>query len=263
MVRSLFFVILLLTLVALVVVRSRVPMEFIVKASSEKPSSVAIVELFTSEGCSSCPPADALLGKIHLKQTSAGQLIVGISEHVTYWDHLGWKDSYASETFTNRQAAYVERFRVDGPYTPQMVVNGRSEFVGSDTSALQKALDDDSHQKHIEVHILSSKLQDGGIDLKFAVNGAASHSLDVVAAVTDDLDQSNVLRGENSGKSLQHFSVARSLLRVATVNGDAEQSVHLPLASDLHLGASSGHHLVLFAQEQKQGAILGADVVPI
>jgi hypothetical protein len=225
--------------------------------------SVAVVELFTSEGCSSCPPADALLGKIHLKQTSAGQLVVGISEHVTYWDRLGWKDPYSADTFTDRQIAYADRLRVAEPYTPQMVLNGRTQFVGSDTSALQRALDDDAHQKHIQVHIVSSKVEGGGINLKFSIIGAESRTLDVVAVVTDDLDQSNVLRGENSGRSLQHVSVARSLLHVATIDRDAERSAHLALASSLHLGASAGHHLVLFAQERNQGAIVGADINPI
>ena len=98
----------------------------------ERPVSVVIAELFTSEGCSSCPPADALLRQINLKQTSAGQLIVGISEHVTYWNNLGWKDPYSSPEFTERQEVYATRLSPEGPYTPQMVVNGREQLVGSD-----------------------------------------------------------------------------------------------------------------------------------
>jgi hypothetical protein len=94
-------------------------------------SSVAIVELFTSEGCSSCPPADALLRQINLTQTADKQLIVGISEHVTYWNDLGWKDPYSSPVFTDRQNTYAERLSLQGPYTPQMVLNGRDQFVGA------------------------------------------------------------------------------------------------------------------------------------
>jgi hypothetical protein len=90
-------------------------------AGAEKPASVTVVELFTSEGCSSCPPADALLREINLKQTSAGQLIVGISEHVTYWNNLGWKDPYSASVFTERQNVYASRLSPEGPYTPQMV----------------------------------------------------------------------------------------------------------------------------------------------
>src|SRR6201998_569705 len=105
-----------------------------------KPSSVVIVELFTSEGCSSCPPADALLGQINQKQTSAGQLIVGISEHVTYWNDLGWKDPFLVPVFTDRQRLYASRLSPEGPYTPQMVLNGHDQFVGSDAGALERSL---------------------------------------------------------------------------------------------------------------------------
>lgn len=101
--------------------------------AADKSSPVAIVELFTSEGCSSCPPADALLRQIHLKQAPTGQLIVGISEHVTYWNGLGWKDPYSSPIFTDRQSTYASRLSPEGSYTPQMVLNGRDQFVGSDS----------------------------------------------------------------------------------------------------------------------------------
>lgn len=249
----------LLIFVVLLIIRLRVPAESLVKTASQAPTSVAIVELFTSEGCSSCPPADELLGKIHLKQASAGQLIVGISEHVTYWDRLGWKDPYSDETFTARQATYAERLRVPEPYTPQMVLNGRSQFVGSDTAALQKALNDDARQKHVQLHIVSATLDNRGLNVKFSMSGAASRPMDIIGVITDDHEQSNVLRGENSGRKLQHVAVARAFVRVATVVGDTEQTVHLPLASSLHLVANSGHHLVLFAQEPGQGAIVGGD----
>ena len=124
--------------------------------SEPKPSSVVIVELFTSEGCSSCPPADSLLGRIHLKETTAGQLIVGISEHVTYWDDLGWKDPFSAQVFTDRQSVYASRLSAEGPYTPQMVVDGREQFVGSDSGTLQRALADEARQQHVDLRILSS-----------------------------------------------------------------------------------------------------------
>ncbi len=105
-------------------------------SAADQPSPVAIVELFTSEGCSSCPPADALLRQFHLKQAPSGQLIVGISEHVTYWNSLGWKDPYSSPVFTDRQGTYASRLSPEGPYTPQMVLNGRDQFVGIDGGLL-------------------------------------------------------------------------------------------------------------------------------
>ncbi len=228
-----------------------------------QPSSAVIVELFTSEGCSSCPPADALLRRVNLKQTSAGQLIVGISEHVTYWNHLGWKDPFSAAEFTDRQEVYASRLSPEGPYTPQMVVNGRDQFVGSDAGALQKALGDETRRAHLDLSILSTTLTSSGLDVKFSVASDMSKRLDIFAVVTDDADRSSVLRGENGGRLLQHVSVARSLVRVATVRGVARQSVHIALPDGFHLDNGSAHHLILFAQQQHQGAIEGATTTPL
>jgi hypothetical protein len=232
-------------------------------AGAEGPASVAVVELFTSEGCSSCPPADALLREINLKQTSAGQLIVGISEHVTYWNDLGWKDPYSAPVFTDRQSVYASRLSPEGPYTPQMVVNGRDQFVGSDSGALERALRDDAQRNHLALHIISSTASDFGVDVRFALTGDQSKPLDIVAVLTDDTDRSNVLRGENDGRLLQHVSVGRSLTLVAKVKEDGEGSIHVPLPGGFELGGGSRHHLILFAQEPLQGAIVGAATMPL
>ena len=227
------------------------------------PSSVAIVELFTSEGCSSCPPADALLRQINLKQTDAGQLIVGVSEHVTYWNNLGWKDPYSLPVFTDRQSVYASRLSLEGSYTPQMVLNGRDQFVGSDASALERALRNDAGREHFELRIVSSVPTTEGIDVKFAFTGNPSKPLDIIAVLADDTDRSNVLRGENSGRQLQHVSVARSMTRVATVRDDREHFVHVSFPEGFSTSNGTGHHLILFAQEQRQGAILGATTMPL
>jgi hypothetical protein len=227
-------------------------------AAIDKAPSVAIVELFTSEGCSSCPPADSLLRQINLKQTNAGQLIVGISEHVTYWNDLGWNDPYSSEVFTDRQSVYASRLSTEGSYTPQMVLDGRDQFVGSDGTALERSLRDDVRREHFDLRIVSSTPTAGGVDVKFAFTGNPTRALDVIAVLTDDADRSNVLHGENGGRLLQHVSVARSLTRVAVVRGDAQESIHLSLPDGVQLGSGSGHHVILFAQEPHQGAIVGA-----
>jgi hypothetical protein len=232
-------------------------------SGQERPGSAVIVELFTSEGCSSCPPADAVLRQVNLKQTSAGQLIVGISEHVTYWNDLGWKDPFSSPVFTERQSIYSSRLSLEGPYTPQMVLNGREQFVGSDVGALELALRNDARRDHLGMEIFSSASSSAGLDLKFSLTGNVRHPLDIVAVLTDDVDRSNVQRGENSGRVLQHVSVARLLTRVATVKGDAGESAHIPFPDGFQLGGGSRHHLILFAQEQHQGAIVAAATTPL
>jgi hypothetical protein len=172
--------------------------------------SVAILELFTSEGCSSCPPAGALLRQINLKQTNGGPLIIGISEYVTYWNHLGWKDPYSSSVFTDRQRVYASRLSPEGPFTPQMVLNGRDQFVGSDGSALERALRDDARPGHLSLGIVSSTLTAEGIDVKFAFVGSPSKPLDIIAVLADDADRST-FGAEKTPES--NFNTFPSLVR--------------------------------------------------
>jgi len=203
------------------------------------------------------------LQKIHLKKTSDGQLIIGISEHVTYWNSQGWKDPFSADVFTDRQGAYASRLAPEGPYTPQMVVNGRDQFVGSNVAALENALKRNADLPHLDLEIISATMAQSGLDLQYALKGSVRKPLDIVAVITDDADRSNVLRGENSGKSLDHISVARTLTRVATVRDQTEQTAHLKLPGGLDLRSGSGHHLILLAQEQHQGAIVGAAIKAI
>ena len=224
---------------------------------------VVILELFTSEGCSSCPPADELLRSVNGTQTADGQLIVGISEHVTYWNRLGWTDLYSDEAFTSRQASYANRLSPEGAYTPQMVLNGREQIVGSDGAALRQALQDEAHRRPVVLSVLHSAVEGDYLTVRFGLAGAPpDRTLDLIAVWTDDMDRSNVLRGENSGRNLQHVSVARELIQVGSARGDTEQTVRLAVPPRLRTD-SGGHHLILFAQEQHQGAIVGATTMPL
>ncbi len=233
------------------------------QAGSAGPERVAVLELFTSEGCSSCPPADDLLRQVDGRQTAAGQLIVGISEHVTYWNSLGWRDPFSADQFTARQSAYSNRFSLQGVYTPQMVLNGRQEFVGSNSAALEQALREDAAQQHADLRIVSVTQAGDGVTVRFALKAAAqTRPLEIQAVLTDDRDRSSVLRGENSGRSLVHVSVAREMALVARASGNTEQTVHLALPPNFRAGGG-GHHLVLFAQQPRQGEIVGAATMPL
>jgi hypothetical protein len=223
---------------------------------------VVLVELFTSEGCSDCPPADELLMKINRKQTKSGQLIVGISEHVTYWNSLGWADPFSLEIYNQRQDAYGSKFGLDSVYTPQMIVNGSEQFVGSSSAKLSDALHkEDEQPATVTVHIVSSIIANGSLNLTYSASGEFPlQGIDIIAVLADDSDRSSVQRGENSGRKLTHVSVARSLNRVAELKAPTQGTAQLALPPSYQ--GSQAHHLILFAQTAGYGRILAADAKP-
>ena len=239
------------------------PPQVTASADSAPRQKVILVELFTSEGCSSCPPADALLSQINGTQPGPGELIVGISEHVTYWNSLGWRDPFSSAIYTDRQNLYASRFGLDSVYTPQMVVNGGEQFVGSDKASLVAALRKErSISSSLDLRILSLNIDGDVLNVKFsAVGDASAKGASIVAVLADDLAQSSVQRGENSGRTLSHVAVALSLQPVAKLQATATQAVRISLPPSLRM--SSGHHLILFAQATDSGRILGADSKPL
>jgi hypothetical protein len=232
-------------------------------ATSAWAQKAVLVELFTSEGCSSCPPADALLSKVNGSQTSGGQLVVGISEHVTYWNSLGWSDPYSSPAYTERQNAYSERFHLEGAYTPQMVINGAEQIVGSDRAALLHAVEkEDAEIPRMSLRIVSLSAAANTLTVNLATSGdVPKQGVDLMAVLADDSDRSNVLRGENSGRLLAHVAVARSITRVAKVKTAGDLTVQIPIPASFQ--ATQGHHLILFAQTPGNGRVLGTDTKPL
>jgi hypothetical protein len=145
-----------------------------------------------------------------------------------------------------------------------MVVNGREQFVGSDRRALQAALTAESQRKQIMLHIDSAQLAQGSITFTYSASALpAKDSLQLVAVLVDDVDLSSVLRGENSGRELTHVAVARSLALLGALHEAEQRSVTLPLPASFHSNAGTGHHLVLFAQQNGDGAVMGTDTKPI
>jgi hypothetical protein len=199
-----------------------------------------LVELFTSEGCSDCPPADRLLGQLDPH-------VVALSEHVDYWDHQGWKDRFSSHEFTVRQEDYATRFHLDGPYTPQMVVDGTAQFVGSDAKRAQEEIDNAGRRAKAQVKLTRAL---GGVQIDIE---NAPRSAGVFLALAEDSAASDVAAGENKGRHLSHVAVLRSLRKVGSVKRGAGFSQVAPLPA-----TAAEQRIVVFLQEGTSGPIVGA-----
>ena len=221
--------------------------------TAEPNAAPVIVELFTSEGCSSCPPADAVLDRLAATQPVSGANIIALGYHVDYWNQLGWRDPFSNRTFTDRQNRYATRFGNDGVYTPQMIVNGSAEFVGSDAGRAETEIARAAKALQNAPLTVSVRPAEGGAANSYTVrvSGApAAKSLPVFVAVTEDDLASNVLRGENAGRHLAHVAVVRSLQLVSQ-----QGTVRLPTGS----GENRTHeHIVAWVQESETGRIRGA-----
>ncbi|OFW10796.1 MAG: hypothetical protein A3H96_04095 [Acidobacteria bacterium RIFCSPLOWO2_02_FULL_67_36] len=188
-------------------------------APPDRPA--VLVELFTSEGCSSCPPADRFLARLLATQPVEGVEVIPIELHVDYWDRLGWKDPFSSAAFTRRQGRYSGVFGQDRIYTPQMVVDGHAEMVGSDESAALAAIRKAGAAAHLPLSV-STVVRDG--ILRLSVHApplpARTDPVDVVAAVVEDRLSSSVRGGENNGRSLTHSAVVRRLESMGSLEKD-------------------------------------------
>jgi hypothetical protein len=206
------------------------------------PPIPVLVELFTSEGCSSCPPADELLRKLQAQPVDGVQLIT-LSEHVDYWDYIGWKDPNGSRQLTARQNDYAKHFVGRGSYTPQMVVDGEFEFVGSDTRALARAVEQAVNRQKTPL-----KLALKGRALSITIEGAPPPpGAEMILAVTQNGVASSVTRGENSGRRLLHDSVVRHWQSL----GDAVAS------KETLVPAGQGDKAVVFLQDKRSRRVLG------
>jgi hypothetical protein len=185
------------------------------------PKIPVLVELFTSEGCSSCPPADALLTRLLREQPIADVEIIPLSLHVDYWDHQGWKDPFGSKAFSSRQAAYSKIFGAE-IYTPQMVVDGRDEMNGSDEQAVRRVVREAASRPHLPLKVEARSMATSvrlSIDLPAAP--ADAEPIDVLVALTEDDLSSVVRRGENGGRTLSHVAVVRKLESLGTLEREA------------------------------------------
>jgi hypothetical protein len=213
--------------------------------SASQPRVPVLVELFTSEGCSSCPPADSLLRDLLATQPVPGALIVGLSEHVDYWNHLGWTDPFSNRTFSERQSAYAESSRSDDVYTPQMVVDGRSSFVGSDRARALKEIALAAARRKSQIDLRWT--DNGELEVQIAPAGVKANT-PIWLSIAEDGLVVKVPRGENSDRTLTHDAVTRRLTRVgrADKSGAFRQLVPVQLPEQWRPNAT---RVIVFAQE--------------
>lgn len=223
-----------------------------------QPRTPVLLELFTSEGCSSCPPADELLRVLDEKQPIADADLIVLSEHVDYWNQLGWKDPWSAAAYSARQNGYVKRFGLDGPYTPQLVINGSDERVGNDRRDVEAAIRRAATQPASTLTI--SRLEQTGGQFQFHITAPPAAQprrtpASIYVALALDHTRSDVARGENAGRMLAHLSVLRSLKRLGAF--DPHRGVSQDFTADA-TGLSGAVRVIVFVQEEGYGRILGA-----
>jgi hypothetical protein len=226
-------------------------------------NAVVVAELFTSEGCSSCPPADTLLTTL-VQRPVDGVTVLGLSEHVDYWNRLGWRDPFSSAAFTSRQTEYQARvFRGSSIYTPQLVIDGHLEEVGSDARAVERAIAKAAQAPKAAVDVTAAPAGSAAnvriqIDVNVPPIVTLHESADVILAVTEDRLVSNVQRGENRGRHLTHSAVVRVMTRVDMLSPDTRRWSTTTSAAVRPEWKSEDLKVIAFVQEQSTRRIVGA-----
>jgi len=223
-----------------------------------------IVELFTSEGCSSCPPAEALLAKFESQQPISHAQVIALEEHVDYWNDLGWVDPFSGREWTERQQDYAASLGNRNPYTPQIVVNGHTEFVGSHERQAWRAIGEAAAAPKTNVSVTVAQ-SDNRNSARFDVSvgkimgGRPGDAPEIWLAITESGLRSAVTSGENSGKELNHASIVRVLRKI----GVADENKDSSFTKNVSVGLDSGWkrqnlRAVVFVQDRKSRQIVGA-----
>jgi hypothetical protein len=207
----------------------------------------AVVELYTSQGCSSCPPADAVLGELAQMPN-----VVALAFHVSYWDTIGWPDHFALPVALVRQQRYVEILGLSSAFTPQAVVDGRASFVGSDKRRILAALLEPRETIPVELKIAQGELVVGLPDRK----DRAGYEVNLAAYLPQA--QTRVGRGENAGQTLTEFNIVRQFRTLGAWNG-REAVFHVPLAAM----PADANHVAVILQRAEQGPIAGSAILAL
>lgn len=220
-----------------------------------------LIELFTSEGCSSCPPADDLLARIDKIGQQNGAALVVLSEHVDYWNSDGWTDPYSSAEFSKRQQRYAQRFSDLGVFTPEMIVDGESAFVGSDGRKAEQEIMKAIAGATPDVQIAgAARGADGSVS--FLVTARGKKGTRVMVALADARDATQVRRGENAGKTLSHVAVVRELREAGRIGKDGEYRQTVRFAVPPGAG-KAGLRVIAFESQGEEGKVLGAAEAPL
>jgi hypothetical protein len=220
----------------------------------EPPRTPVLLELFTSEGCSSCPPADQLLEKLDRTQPVHGAELIVLSEHVDYWDRMGWKDPFSSAEMTSRQTQYSTVFHIDEIFTPQLVIDGKQQVVGTDSSAARKAIAEDIKSGKAPLTLSAPTREGDRITVRVDMPAGASQGVLYVALAENSM-RIQVLRGENAGHSLSHVAVVRKLIKAGTVKKDEAFTTSVQIPVDKGVGAQ-GLRIVAFVQDTRNSQVL-------
>ena len=231
--------------------------------SSPATRTPVLVELFTSEGCSSCPPADALLMKLEKQQPVAGAEIIILEEHVDYWEGEGWHDRFSSHQYTDRQNVYGAQFKLESVYTPQMVVDGSQQFVGNDAAKALNAISHSAQTPKIDLHLSAVSLDQGHISGTVSITGSSAGlpKGDLFAALVDPEAETTVRGGENKGQQLHHAGVVRSLVRIGSIQNLTAGPMKFALTPTRD-AIPGKQRVVVFAQRSGQGAVVAAALGP-
>ena len=216
---------------------------------------ILIAELFTSEGCSSCPSAEALLKEMADMTSKESVAVVGLAFHITYWDHLGWKDPYSQPEFTSRQKKYDE-FLTTQQYTPQVVINGEFEFVGGNPIAFRNAIAKAVSTPYYFSLDATATHTDNKVTIDYAVDKKPrSESLNVALVQTSI--ENHVMNGENKDRVLKHYNVVR---KFQTVDLESSGQLTFELPPDL---AVNKCELVLYVQHRRNLRVMGASRIAL
>jgi len=214
-------------------------------------SGFAVVELFTSEGCNTCPPADELVQKIQ-RDDGTGKIYI-LAFHVDYWDHQGWKDKFSEKEYTNRQIQYAGWLKLQTIYTPQIVVNGTTEYVGSDKRSVLRAISTGLAQETSTKLEMKAWLQDDQVHVE-SKTVVDDKNAELVIALIQKSAHVDVLAGENMGRSLSHVQIVRRMNRIPLdVNTKTVVAMKPPVDF-----TGRGWEIIGFVQQTSNGRITSA-----